>query len=214
MAKLDLKSAYGMILVHPDDSLLLDVNWRGVSYIDRSLPFGLRSAPIIFSSVADGLSWALCQSGVEFSLHYLDELFFCGPTDSPSCAAALATAVPLCLQLGLLVAPEKLEGPSQSIIFIDIRINSVAMMLLLPEEKLTALKASLALWASRKSATKLQLKELLGLLNHAASVIHPGQTFLRSLIEAMKGVRLPSQKAQLDTQARADIAWWCLFAPN
>lgn len=210
MAKLDLKSAYRMVPVHPEDSSLLDVSWRGVSYLDQALPFGLRSAPIIFSTIADGLAWALHQSGVDYSLHYLDD-FFCGPANSQSCSEALATAVPLCSRLGLPVALEKVEGPSHLIVFLGIKIDSVAMSLSLPEDKLQVLKSSLAWWVTRKSATKHQLQELLGHLNHAASVIRPGRIFLRSLKE---GLRLPSQSSRLDAQARADLAWWCSFAPS
>ena len=79
LAKLDLKSAYRMVPVHPDDSPLLGITWKGSTYIDKALPFGLRSAPIIFSAVADGLAWALFTEGVEYSIHYLDDFLFCSP---------------------------------------------------------------------------------------------------------------------------------------
>ena len=63
MAKLDLKSAYRMVPVHPEDSPLLGIQWKGETYSDQALPFGLRSAPIIFSAVADGLAWTLFHGG-------------------------------------------------------------------------------------------------------------------------------------------------------
>ena len=47
LAKLDIKSAYRLVPVHPSDRLLLGVLWDGAYYIDRALPFGLRSAPKI-----------------------------------------------------------------------------------------------------------------------------------------------------------------------
>ena len=68
-----------MVPVRPEDSLLLGIQWEGISYADLALPFGLRSAPILFSAVADGLAWALFRSGVDFTIHYLDNFFFCGP---------------------------------------------------------------------------------------------------------------------------------------
>ena len=66
LAKLDLKSAYRMVPVHPDDSPLLGITWKGSTYIDKASPFGLRSAPIIFSAVADGLARALFAEGARF----------------------------------------------------------------------------------------------------------------------------------------------------
>ena len=57
LAKLDLESAYRIIPVHPDDRQLLGMEWEGEWYVDTRLPFGLRSAPKIFTTVADALMW-------------------------------------------------------------------------------------------------------------------------------------------------------------
>ena len=48
LAKLDLKEAYRAVPVHPSDQCLLAVSWNGTTYLDRALPFGLRSAPKLF----------------------------------------------------------------------------------------------------------------------------------------------------------------------
>ena len=64
MGKVDLKSAYRMVPVHPSDQHLLAIQWRGVTYCDQRLPFGLRSAPKVFNAVADALAWALTVRGV------------------------------------------------------------------------------------------------------------------------------------------------------
>ena len=57
MAKLDVQAAYRLVPVHPDDHSLMGFQWRGALYIDGMLPFGLCSAPIIFTAVADALEW-------------------------------------------------------------------------------------------------------------------------------------------------------------
>ena len=53
MAKLDLKAAYRSVPVHPDDRFLLGTRWGDSIFVDTALPFGLASAPKIFSAVAD-----------------------------------------------------------------------------------------------------------------------------------------------------------------
>ena len=55
MAKMDIKQAYRNIPIFPQDRLLLGVMWNRDVYVDEVLPFGLRSAPILFSAVADVL---------------------------------------------------------------------------------------------------------------------------------------------------------------
>ena len=47
MAKVDAKSAYRNVPVHPDDRWLMGMMWDGALYVDTALPFGLRSAPKI-----------------------------------------------------------------------------------------------------------------------------------------------------------------------
>ena len=59
LAKLDLKNAYRTVPVHPDDRPLLAVQWGGDILIDGALPFGLRSAPKIFTAIADALMWVM-----------------------------------------------------------------------------------------------------------------------------------------------------------
>ena len=66
LAKFDLSNAYRILQVHPDDQSLLGDTWQGNIYMDRSLPFGLRSAPKIFNAVADFLAWILFCNGIQF----------------------------------------------------------------------------------------------------------------------------------------------------
>ena len=79
LLKIDLKDAYRMVPVHTCDCHLLVVCWREQAYIDQALPSGLRSAPKLFTAVADAIGWALFQVGVSLHLHHLDDFFFLPP---------------------------------------------------------------------------------------------------------------------------------------
>ena len=195
MAKLDLKDAYRVVPVHPQDRPLLGMQWAEGIFIDASLPFGLRSAPKIFSAVADGLMWMVHNQGFVHSLHYLDDFLLLGPPQSSQCESALLFTVQLCHKLGVQVAHEKTEGPSTTISFLGIEIDSLNRQLRLPQDKLRDLTHLLNRWVPvhhargqgmhpRRTAMKRELLSLIGLLNHAATVVRPGRTFLRSLIDA------------------------------
>ena len=73
LAKIDVKSAFRLLPVHPADRHLLAMRWDHNIYIDACLPFGLRSAPKLFNVLADLLSWILTQKQVSPVLHYLDD---------------------------------------------------------------------------------------------------------------------------------------------
>ena len=54
LAKVDVKQAYRMVQVHPEDRLLLGMSWEGALYVDTALPFGLRSAPTRWLGPSNG----------------------------------------------------------------------------------------------------------------------------------------------------------------
>ena len=72
----------------------------------------------------------------------------------------------LCAQLGMPVELEKDEGPATSISFLGLELDSVAMELRLPQDKLMNLRALLGSWRGRKACKKRDLLSLIGSLTH------------------------------------------------
>ena len=211
LVKLDLKNAYRIIPVHPQDQHLLGISWQGRTYIDRALPFGLRSAPKIFSAVADMMAWALHWAGIRHLIHYLDDFLLMGAPNTEEGAHVLAIALRIFDILGIPVAAHKTEGPSPCITFLGILLDTVAQELRLPPEKIQRLQCLLRLWSSRKACTRKELESFLGHLCHAASVVRPGRTFLRELFNLLRHAKAPHHHIRLTAGARADVAWWKCF---
>ena len=59
MEKIDIKSAFRLILVHPAEKHLLAMAWRDSIYVDTFFPCGLCSAPKSFNIFSSGLLTAL-----------------------------------------------------------------------------------------------------------------------------------------------------------
>ena len=93
LAKVDINSAYRMVPVHPDDRLLLGMQWENNLYVDGTLPFGLRSAPRISTAVADALEWQARFKGTEHILYYLDDFLITAPAGNPQCSARNKLAI-------------------------------------------------------------------------------------------------------------------------
>jgi len=155
LAKLDIRSAYRNIPVHPHDRWLLGMVWHGGVFIDTVLPFGLRSAPKIFNAVADALEWVVRHNGVREIYHYLDDFLVIGTPGSDECTRSLDSLLTWTEWLGFPVAEEKVEGPSSVITFLGIEIDSEAMILRLPEDKLRSLKALVKSWRERHWCQRL-----------------------------------------------------------
>lgn len=81
-AKMDIKQAYWLVLVHQTDHRLLEMQWKGRIY--KTLPIGLRSAPLIFSSLADALVWIMEQRAVSFIDRYIDDFITLGHKNAKS----------------------------------------------------------------------------------------------------------------------------------
>ena len=185
LAKFDIASAYRMVPVHPVDRLLLGMMWKGNLYVDGALPFSLRSAPKLFTAVADGLLWIMGRHGITEVLHYLDDFLLLGANDSQQCMVALQTSLQLhvCETLGVPVAAHKVEGPATVLPFLGILIDSVNGVLKLPSDKLLRLKQLIRLWRGKTKCRKRELLSLIGQLSHACCVVRAGCTFLHRMID-------------------------------
>ncbi|KAK3726195.1 hypothetical protein QZH41_003183 [Actinostola sp. cb2023] len=96
LAKWDVLTAYRNVAIHPTDRALLGMRWRGKFYVDLALPFGLRSAPFIFDSIATMVEWILVNNyQVSDLVHYLDDFITTGPADTDVCARNLSIALQL-----------------------------------------------------------------------------------------------------------------------
>ena len=141
MAKVDIKNAYRIIPVHPEDRALLGMQWEGALYVDAALPFGLRSVPKIFTCVANVLEWMMLrEQGVQQVLHYLDDFLIVAPPHLNQGQADLRRLLQLFERLGVPVAEEKREGPATLLTFLGIELDTVEMVCGLPERKVRELK--------------------------------------------------------------------------
>ena len=132
LAKSDVQHTYRQIPVHPDDRSLLGMRWQGQTYIDTTL----RSAPLVFSAVADTLESVVRARGVRNIFHYIDDIIIIGAPRSDECANGLGLCLSTCEELGMLISRDKTEGPALRMTILGIQVDTVAMTLSLPEEKL------------------------------------------------------------------------------
>ena len=210
-AKMDIASAYRMVPVHPEDRPLLAIQWAGQLYFDTRLPFGLRSAPKIFTAVADALQWMLEEQGVSWVAHYLDDYITMGPPGSDVCSHNLDTMLSTCARLGVPTAPGKCAGPASSMVFLGFELDTEALVVRLPRPKLEQTQRLVQGWLHRRACKKRDLESLLGHLQHAATVIRPGRTFVRRLIELLSSVHNRDRWIRINQVVQSDLVWWSTF---
>ena len=145
-----------------------------------------------------------CPEHVAYSIYFL----VISPSNE-SCHHQLETFLMLCSFLGIPMAPEKTVGPSTTVAFAGIELDTVLMEARLPQEKLDKCRDLLSIFLRRRKVTLQEIHSLTGLLNFACTIVVPGWAFLRRLIDLTIGVRKPHFLIPLSKDVKEDkISWF------
>lgn len=214
MAKVDLKTAYRSVNLSSQSQEVTGLKWTfpdGTEYTfyDTKLPFGSKLAPHIFHRLSQAVRRMMSRRGFTI-IAYLDDFLIC-ETTKQRCIQALNILLALLRKLGFMINWSKVVDPTTKLTFLGIEIDSTAMELRLPGEKLSLLKHELAEFSKRKRASKKQLQSIAGKLNWASAVVHGGRVFLRRIIDAITPLKHDWHKAILHGEIWHDIEWWKKF---
>ncbi|KAM9954876.1 hypothetical protein ACTFIW_000979 [Dictyostelium discoideum] len=114
MVKLDIKKAYLHVLVDPQYRDLFRFVWKGSHYRWKTMPFGLSTAPRIFTMLLRPVLRMLRDINVSV-IAYLDDLLIVGSTKE-ECLSNLKKTMDLLVKLGFKLNLEKsVLEPTQSI---------------------------------------------------------------------------------------------------
>ena len=211
MAKMDLKSAFRLIPIHPDDWNILGIYWQAMFYVDMYLPFGIHSAPYIFNQLSDALVWILTHNyGLQHVLHIPDDFLVIEPSRA-QCLTSFSTLLRVLMSLRAPLVAFKTLGPSQVLEFMGIELDSSRMEARLPEDKLNRTRELLKSFKRRRCARLVELQSLIETLQFASRVVVPGRTFLQRVINLTRGVSSRFQHVRLNKEFFKDLDMWSLF---
>ena len=145
---------------------------------------------------------------------YIDLRLPFGPAYSSVCAQNVKTILHVASQVGIPLAPNKLEGHTTCLVFLGILNDTNCMETSLPDDKLHELISELQSWSTCNKCLKRELLSLIGKLNFACRIIPTGRIFLHRLIDLSTSARLPHHHVTMNREARRDIAWWLRFLPS
>lgn len=210
-SKTDVKNAFRIIPLNPSFYPFLGLIWDNKFYFDKCLPMGLSESCKIFEEFSTALEWAAYHRlGASAVVHVLDDFLFIESTTEKS-ASMLKKFKSMCEYVGIPIAEEKTFGPSTVMEFLGITLDSDRMEARLPKDKLHRCNNLISEYKNRKSITLRNLQSLIGTLQFATSVILPGRTFLRRLIDLTIGVKRNNYSIRLKKDARLDLCMWEKF---
>ncbi|XP_071575169.1 uncharacterized protein [Temnothorax nylanderi] len=154
MATLDLEDAYLLVPIHPDDRKFLCFQWRGVVYAFAALPFGLSTAPYIFTKILRPVTTYLRRRGFS-SVLYLDDFLMFGSSPE-NCLDNVHKHIELLSSLGFIVNFKKSDlEPSTLKKYLGFNFDSIQQAMSIPDvrrEKLLRLIYTKRLEAAKFNA--------------------------------------------------------------
>ena len=180
----DLKDAYRHILVNPQHWKTMGSTFLNKIYVNCYLPFGIRSAPGIFSRFSDATAWILFYHHGFLIANLLDDfLVICRSRDFKSALAESALFDFLISELGWSTNVDKAILLGKVVEWLGIVIDSRDFSLQIPMKKFEELKKICADLASRKTASYKEISSFLGKLVRIYDFWPSGKTFTRGLYD-------------------------------
>jgi len=104
--------------------------------------------------------------------------------------------------VGIPLTPKKIKGPTTSLSFLGIIIDTHHMKIRLPKEKITRIQDTLEKWLIKKRTTKYKIFSAIGQLQHATNVVRCGHTFTSRMYATAEKIKKLHYYIRLNTQFR------------
>ena len=176
LVKRDLKSAFRYVPVSPYDQWLLMYEWNGKIYVELFLPFGLRTAPLIFNLFREAIQWVMQLKGYNLC-HYIDDFLLILPPGPTMVHTAAKDFSEVCETIGFMIEQKK-NKEGTLVDFLGLEIDTIAMEARLPPDKYKHALSIVADTLQRKSISFRALEQLLGFLSFCCVVVPLGRPFL------------------------------------
>ena len=124
LVKMDVKSAYRQLPIHPDDWHLFGFVCDDLLFIDTYLPFGCRSSGCIWERYAQAAQWILSRHyNIHRTARWVDDFLFI--LDAANSKAQVLVARKAFDDIGMPMDLSKEIGPSTELTYIGYLINTV-----------------------------------------------------------------------------------------
>ncbi|XP_018360234.1 PREDICTED: uncharacterized protein LOC108759349, partial [Trachymyrmex cornetzi] len=218
MASVDLQDTYLAIPIHPLHRKFLRFQWRGVVYEFTALPFGLATAPYIFTKITRPIVTILRKQGFQ-SVVYLDDFLLLGASEE-ECRENVNVSLELLSRLGFLVNYAKSQmSPSHTCKYLGFVFDSVHQSLSIPHDKRQKLLLLMLDMLKKAQCSIREFASMIGSLIFCCPAVQYGIFYIKRF-EREKFLALGSDYQNYDrrmvipTYLKEDFEWWIRIFSN
>lgn len=209
--KMDLRNAFRLIPINPEDFELLGFRFRDLYYFDKALPFGASISCSHFEHFSTFLEFCVKnKTHSNHLLHYLDD-FLGAEKNTESCRQVMDIFQSVMQEINVPLAVEKTEGPTEIIIFLGLELDSINMTVRIPKDKMDEVVGKIRIILSKKRSTLKEMQSLIGSLNFCCRAIVAGRPFCRRLINSICGLTKPFHHLRVTAAMKLDLHLWLWF---
>ncbi|XP_064467818.1 uncharacterized protein LOC135378673 [Ornithodoros turicata] len=209
LVRIDLKDAYLSVPIAKRDRPWLCFLHQGRCYQWNVLPFGLCSAPRVFTKIMKPIVAHLRSQGIRLVI-FLDDILLMD--QSPGrLRSSMQIVVNLLHSLGFVINQTKSHlTPTRTLTFLGFEIMTVPLALCLPVDKRLAIKQEIDSILGESIGVRA-LASLIGRLNATSLAVLAAPLHLRSLQSLLhQALQIGSYETTvtLSSAAREDLGWW------
>jgi ribonuclease HI len=208
----DLKDAYFQVPIHPSSRKYLRLCHKGIVYQFRALPFGLATAPWLFTKVFRQVAIMLRKKSV--MLHqYLDD-WLGKSMDTQVLIQNREVSLELIQRLGCVINWEKSElRPTQNFEFVGIHYDLAEAVVSPALEKLERIRLLSTVFLEKSQVRAVKWQKLIGLLSSLEAMVPWGRIHLRAIQLNLNLLWSPQKQPQYHLvpvweESREEILWW------
>ena len=188
---IDLTDAYFHVLIHEKDRKFLRFCWKNQVFQFRALPFGLTSAPYIFTEVVIAMVKLLREQGHRLKT-YLDDWLNLHRSER-GCLVSTDQVLQTTKDLGFQVNNQKSEfQPKQVFKYLGVVFDTIRFVVYPPEDRVLEFQRLILSTCNQDFISLRRLLEILGVMESLAPFIPTGRTFKRPL-QRWSVVNFPDQ---------------------
>lgn len=211
-ASIDLTDAYLHIPIHPASRKYLRFAVGDQLFQFRALPFGLNTAPLVFTRLMNVITSYLHRQNLAL-YPYLDD-WLIRNAEYLSTLHDVQSCLRVIISVGLIPNWKKSDLiPSQSFVFIGMEFLTAQNIVRLPRERLDSLIETVSLFRQRNQCSAREFLSLLGKLSAASDLVTLGRLHLRPLQMSLLAIWRPhicslEDKICITDSIRSQLQWW------
>jgi hypothetical protein len=212
LAKIDVKSAFRIILVRSEDWHLLGITMDGKLAFDYVLPFGLRSSPPLWDRVASALCWILNNVLGIRCIYHVDDFLLVFPASENAEAGFEVAKREAFLSTNTPMSVDKEKPPATVNVYNGIQLDTVRMIMSVTIERKAAAVQLIKKVLQQKTISRRKMQSLCGKLAFLCRAVPVGRVFMNRALAVLRLAQ--NNKISVSSEMRKDLDWWLRFLPE